>query len=101
MRRDLIRLMGERAKFTAVFDRFGMKLKSKSKKTVLLKNLKYGDEVLADHVWLSKGKQFEELGDLKQGQSLEFYARVKFYVKGKEKNVIDIRLSHVSKLRTI
>ena len=53
-------------------------------KTILLKDVRLcGDEenVVADHLWLTVGKQIERLG-LNPEDKIQFSARVKRYVKG-------------------
>lgn len=72
----------ERHEFTAEFVRFGIKNGwAGPVKTVLLKDVRHGDDIVADHLWFTCGKQFEPL-DLQAGDVLEFKARVASYVKG-------------------
>lgn len=72
----------ERHKFTAEFVRFGTKNGwTGPVKTVLLKDVKCGDGVVADHLWFTCGKQFEAL-NLHVGDVITFKARVASYVKG-------------------
>ena len=49
--------------------------------TVLLKDVRFGDKVVCDHLWFTLGKQFGNL-DLQCGDLVEFTARVDSYEKG-------------------
>lgn len=67
-------------KFTATFGGWGTRRKYRDEKTVLLKNLKVNEELVADHVWLAAPVDFELL-KLNKGSLLEFNAVVKPYLK--------------------
>jgi hypothetical protein len=38
--------------------------------------------IITDHFWLHDPKRFKNLGDLKEGEILQFHARVQTYSKG-------------------
>lgn len=111
MRKDLALEKGMRKKFTAIFDRIGKKtnFKGYSEETLLLKNVidVETNKVVADHVWFSFTKGFENL-TLTAGTLIEFEARVKEYKKGyvnKRYNInnhsTDYKLSHPTKIRKV
>lgn len=111
MRKSLEKINGDRKKFIGIFDRYGSKINFKGyhEKTILLKNVKQGSHNVTDHIWFSMTKGFEALGELKKGDYVEFYARVKEYYKGYagykeeaqwEKPIEqDYKLSHPTKIR--
>jgi len=111
MRKGLENINGVRQKFIAVFERYGTKTNFKGypQKTILLKNVSNGIKIITDHIWFTMTKGFEALGELKQGDKLEFYARVKEYYKGYagykeevqwEKPIeLDYKLSHPTKIK--
>lgn len=85
MRKQLHALNQIRTTFRGVFEREGKKINwnGYSEATILLRDIT--DETgktVADHLWFSKTKTFEALGDLSKGDLLEFEARVTSYVKG-------------------
>ncbi len=72
----------ERHTFTATFVRFGTKHGWQvPERTVLLSNVKLGTETVADHLWFTCGKTWDQL-DLQAGDSVQFDARVGKYQKG-------------------
>ena len=98
--------------FTGVFKRFGKKTnnyKGWLETTVLLVNVKNEKgEIVTDHLWFNYTKGFRNLGDLEQGNMIEFHARVKSYLKGYvnrrdyiDERELDYKLSHPSKIRKI
>jgi hypothetical protein len=111
MRKGLEKINGDRTKFMGVFERYGTKTNFKGypEKTILLKNVKQGSKTVTDHIWFSMTKGFEALGELKEGDIIEFHARVKEYYKGYagykeevqwEKPIgLDYKLSHPTKIR--
>jgi hypothetical protein len=111
MRKGLEKINGDRTKFVGIFERYGAKTNFKGypEKTILLKNVKQGSKCVTDHIWFSLTKGFEELGELKEGDVVEFHARVKEYYKGYagykeevqwEKPIEqDYKLSHPTKIR--
>ena len=114
MREKLQKREGKRLKFSGKFERFGSKTgwKGFPEITVLLRDIRdsNGKEV-ADHLWMNYTKGFQKLGELTQGDVIEFYARVKKYVKGyrgyreelqwERPTEIDYKLSHPTKFRRV
>lgn len=112
MRQGLEKINGKRDIFTGIFERYGTKtnFKGYNEKTILLKDIKRGSkDIITDHVWFSMTKGFKALGELKEGDIIEFNARVREYRKGykgyreeaqfEHPIEIDYRLSHPSKIR--
>lgn len=111
MRKDLEKISGNRTKFIGIFERYGTKTNFKGypEKTILLKNVKLNSKTVTDHIWFSMTKGFEALGELKEGEIIEFHARVKEYYKGYagyreeiqwEKPIeLDYKLSHPTKIK--
>jgi len=110
MRKKLQQIEDERDTFIGVFDRFGEKNGYKGTlRTVLLKDIKnkYG-EIITNHLWFNLTKGFDKL-NMKQGDIIQFDARVKEYVKGYKGYrddvykplEIDYRLSHPTKLSKV
>lgn len=100
----------KRYQFTGVFKRFGTKKGYKgSEETVLLVDI-YDEEEnkVADHLWFNKTKGFSLL-NLKEGDRIQFYARVSQYEKGYmgyredvfKPNEWDYKLSYPTKIRKI
>lgn len=85
MRKKLADNEGERKKFTAVFVRLGKKTgyTGYSIETILLSKVTdvVTGELVTDHLWFTFTKGFQLFG-LKEGDVLEFEARVKSYTKG-------------------
>ncbi len=111
MRKELAAEKGNRKKFRAVFARIGKKVNYKgySEETILLKNIVdlETNKMMTDHVWFSFTKGFEK-ALLKEGDSLEFEARVKEYRKGylnkkyKINNTTnDYKLSNPTKIKKV
>ena len=111
MRKKLAVKEGERKKFTAVFTRLGKKAgyTGYSVETILLTKVKDAEtgELVTDHLWFTFTKGFQ-LFALKEGDTLEFEARVKAYSKGyvnksltisKEKR--DYKLSNPTKIKRV
>lgn len=83
MRKDLAKIDDVRGIFRGTFVRFGLKNGYKgTETTVLLKHVcdASGHEV-TDHLWFNLTKGFAAL-DLRGGETVEFRARVKGYIKG-------------------
>ena len=111
MRKGLEKVNGSRIKFIGIFERYGSKTNFKGypEKTILFKDVKNNSTVITDHIWFNMTKGFETLGKLKQGDIVEFYARVKKYYKGyagfKEEIQwenpieVDYKLSHPTKIK--
>jgi len=108
MRNELEKINNERMRFVGIFDRYGTKPGwNYPVKTILLKDVTNGDgvRIITDHIWFTMTKGFEALGELTQGDRIEFYARVKEYVKGYvnyrddiDESEIDYKLSHPTKI---
>jgi hypothetical protein len=65
-------------------------------------------KVVADHLWFTKTKGFEALGSLKNGDVIEFEARVTNYRKGYvnrkigvNQRSVDYKLSRPTKLSVV
>jgi hypothetical protein len=83
MRAELKTRNGQRARFTGVFERFGEKRNfGYVKRTLLLKDIcdENGNPV-TDHLWFNLTKGFGALA-LQPGDRVQFFARVKPYIKG-------------------
>lgn len=111
MRKQLADKEGERRKFVATFTRLGKKTgyTGFSEETILLSNVQdvASGERMTDHVWFSFTKGFQ-LFALKEGDLLEFEARVKLYTKGYvnksltiKKSRMDYKLSNPTKIRIV
>ncbi|HRI79242.1 MAG TPA: hypothetical protein PLR06_06875 [Cyclobacteriaceae bacterium] len=111
MRLRLSSLEGQRKIFRATFSKFGKKINYKgySESTLLLTDVVESETNtrLTDHVWFSYTRGFEDAG-IKEGDTLEFEARVKEYKKGyanKKYNInnktADFKLSHPTKIVVI
>ena len=85
MRKKLAVEAGKRKKFTAKFGRIGKKVNYKgyTEETILLQNIvdTETNDMVADHLWFSYTQGFIK-ASLKEGDILEFEARVKEYRKG-------------------
>ena len=86
MRKELKAIgMQERYTFVGEFVREGLKnsFKGPPLPTVLLKEirLKDSDKIITDHLWFNKTKGFDVL-NLKEGDIVQFDARVNSYIKG-------------------
>jgi len=85
MRTELKEIQNNRKTFTGIFKRYGTKTNWHGfpEKTILLTDVKDSIEnKVADHIWFSMTKGFEKLGELKEGDLVQFDARVKPYFKG-------------------
>ena len=108
MRKLLKQIKEQRRQFFAVFERYGSKSgwNGSTVKTILLKNVSNGEQILADHIWFTLTKGFEALGELNHRDQIEFDARVKEYQKGYvnprkfiDESETDLKLSHPTKIR--
>lgn len=105
MRSELAKINNHRDKFYGHFERFGQKSNYKTGKpeiTVLLLDIrdKTGKQV-TDHLWFNFTKGFQEIHrkePLQTGELIQFEARIKPYTKGYEKDQLDYKLSHPSKI---
>ena len=76
-------MVGKRTRFMATIERFGEKsaFKGGPQPTLLLKDVRIADtdELVADHLWFTKGKSWESF---EPGHTIGFDARVSRYEKG-------------------
>ncbi len=75
----------QRNQYSGTFVRYGTKRgwKGRMERTVLLEDIKDGQGIIrADHLWFNLTKQFAALGELKEGDVVQFKARVREYIKG-------------------
>jgi len=85
MRQELKKLNEMRKTFVGIFKRYGTKSNWHGfpEKTILLINVQDSNrKIVADHLWFKNNKSFENLGELSEGDKIQFDARVKEYVKG-------------------
>lgn len=84
MRTELKKINKVRDIFTATFSRYGTRRNWKGfdEKTYLLKDIKDKDgKIITDHLWLKDGKNIAKLGELQEGDIIQFEARVGKYSK--------------------
>ena len=85
MRRELKKIKGQRKTFRGTFKRYGDKSNWHGfpEKTILLIDVKDSDgKIVTDHIWLRMTKGFGRLGEMEEGDKIQFDARVKEYTKG-------------------
>jgi len=111
LRKELKKEVGVRKTFTAVFNRYGNKngWKGTTLVTLLFTDVRDNGNLVADHIWFTKTKGFSL--DLKEGDKVQFDARVKEYLKGYkgykieaqiEKPLeIDYKLSNPTKIKKV
>jgi hypothetical protein len=111
VRKDLSVYNDERRRFRGNVARFGKKVNFKgySEETILVRNVEdimTGDRV-TDHVWFTFTKGFEN-AEVREGDRIEFDARVKAYKKGyvnkslkTAKQTVDFKLSHPTKITVV
>ena len=113
MRKKLERIENIRATFTGIFVREGTKNSfGYPKPTLFLKDIKdCHNKIVTDHLWFNLTKGFAAL-HLVHGNTVQFDARVKPYIKGYQGNredidifespvEIDFKLSHPTRLLKI
>lgn len=111
MRKNLENKVGQRKKFKATVARFGKKVNYNGYTdiTMLLTNIIDVETgtVVTGHQWFAYTKGFEK-AQLKEGDTLEFEARVKIYKKGYvnrklsiNKQQSDYKLSHPTQIQVI
>lgn len=83
-RKGLVDYQETRGTFTGIFEKEGWKSGyNGGSPTILLTKIKNSDgKVLADHLWFNYTKGFYSLGQLEQGDVIQFNARCTEYVKG-------------------
>lgn len=70
----------QRSLFRGVFRKYGLRsgYKGTSAETILLVDVRDSDgNVVCDHLWFNMTKGFEQLGTLREGDMVQFEARVK------------------------
>lgn len=85
MRTELKKIQNIRKTFTGIFKRYGTKTNWNGfpEKTILLIDVKDSSgKKVTDHIWFHMTKGFEKIGELQEGDVIQFDARVKEYVKG-------------------
>ena len=111
MRKHLEDKLGLRKKFKAVFSRYGKKVNyhGYTDITILLTQLVdvETNTIVSDHQWFAFTKGFEK-AHVKEGDAIEFEARVKVYKKGYinrklsiNRQQSDYKLSHPTHIRVI
>jgi hypothetical protein len=111
MRTKLAKDEGQRKRFRAVFVRVGKKksFKGYSEDTILLKDVTdlESNTRVSDHIWFTYSKVFED-ANIREGDQIEFDARVKEYKKGYVNKALgvnqrktDFRLSHPTKIKVM
>ena len=110
VRKKLEKLNGDRLKFAGKFERYGTKTGYKGfpEKTILLKDITIDGKVVTDHLWFNYTKGFEKLGELTKGDSVQFHARIKEYIKGYvnyreliDERVIDFKLNYPTQIKKV
>lgn len=85
MRSALKQINGQRIVFRGNFSRYGTKssYRGKPKVTILLLDVKdQSGKTVSDHLWLNRTKGIQSIEPLREGDVIEFKARVKKYTKG-------------------
>jgi hypothetical protein len=108
MRKELKKIDQQRELFRGVFKRYGLKsgYKGASTETILLAAIRDGNgNLICDHLWFNMTKGFQQLGTLKEGDMVQFEARVKKYRKGYvnqragiDQSTFDYKLSHPTRI---
>ena len=111
MRQELKQIEDVRKTFIATFKRYGAKTSWHGflEKTILLIDTKdENGKIVANHIWFSNTKGFQKLGELKEGNKIQFDARVKDYIKGYvresefiDERKIDYKLNNPTKIRVL
>jgi hypothetical protein len=111
MRKELKKIEEQRELFRGVFSKYGLKTgyRGSSTDTVLLVEIRDSKGLfICDHLWFNLTKGFEKLGNLRQGELIQFSARVKKYKKGYvsrragiDQSSFDYKLSHPTKILKI
>jgi hypothetical protein len=108
MRKELEKISDTnmRARFTGVFERYGVKRgwRGQEEETILLKNIKDEDgNIIADHLWFNHTLGFWSLGELTRGDVISFVARATLYRKGVYgcRTEFDYQLSRPTKIRRV
>lgn len=84
MRKKLKAINNVRSTFTMTFSRYGTMTNWNGfpERTYLFKDIRDKDgNILTDHLWIKDGKRIAALGELKEGDVIQFDARVMPYRK--------------------
>ena len=112
MRNELRYKAGQRETFTGIFVRLGKKraFRGPDLKTVLLKEVRDATgRTVTNHLWFNWTKGFERAWPLREGDVIQFDARVQRYTKGyqgRRENVYrpaetDYKLSRPTKIKRV
>jgi hypothetical protein len=109
MRQQLKILDEQRRLFRGIFKKYGLKsgYKGASSETILLVSIRDDNgKMICDHLWFNMTAGFEKLGNLREGDIIQFEARVKQYRKGYvnrqagiDQSSFDYKLSHPTKIK--
>ena len=111
MRKELQNKANERLTFCATVGRFGTKSNYHGYPvdTILFKDVTFAEtgEKATHHIWFTVGKRIEDL-ELKEGDKIQFDARIKNYTKGYvnyreyiDERKIDYKLSNPTKIKLL
>jgi len=108
LRQELKKIDQQRELFRGTFKKYGLKTgyKGASTETILLVDLRDDNgNLICDHLWFNMTKGFEQLGTLREGDMVQFEARVKKYRKGYvnrragiDQSRVDYKLSHPTRI---
>jgi len=111
MRKELKILDEQRDLFRGTFKKYGLKsgYKGASTETILLVSIcNDNGKIISDHLWFNMTKGFEKLGTLREGDIIQFEARVGKYRKGYinrradiDQSSFDYKLSHPTKITLV
>ncbi len=85
MRKKLEKIQNIRKTFVGIFERFGNKTNWHGfpEATILLVDVKdLNGKKVTGHIWFNLTKGFQKICPLKEGDKIQFDARVKDYIKG-------------------
>jgi hypothetical protein len=109
MRKQLETLDEQRGLFRGTFKKYGLKTgyRGVSSETILLVSVcDDNGKIMCDHLWFNMTTGFEKLGNLREGDIIQFEARIKKYRKGYinreagiDQSKFDYKLSHPTKIR--
>ncbi|WP_128693743.1 hypothetical protein [Methanoculleus taiwanensis] len=100
MRTELQPLEGQKSRFVATFERYGIyRSRGIVGRSILLRNLKtVKGRALADHIWINYTAGFDAIGEFARGDVVQFTAGVRSYFKGYFGQRIEDRLARKSSL---
>ena len=99
-RQELINFIDDRGTFTAQIKRFGKAngWNGQEDITILLVNVFSENKIVADHLWIKKGKQWDSF---KPGDYVQFNARATYYIKGYHRDDENLKLERPTKVKKI